>query len=68
MQTLTTVSILALLLLAAWSGPSFARDASKTPVELGDVRWSYADGLDTALRLSKSTGKPILLLFQEVPG
>ena len=34
--------------------------------ELGKVSW-HRD-FDTALRLSKSEGKPVLILFQEVPG
>ena len=40
--------------------------SGKTPIEVGNVRWGrdYA----TALKTSKSTGKPLLVLFQEVPG
>ncbi len=34
--------------------------------ELGKVRW-YRD-YDTAINLSKKEGKPVLILFQEVPG
>lgn len=39
---------------------------SGNPPELGDVRWlrSYRDGLAQ----SRATGKPVLLLFDEVPG
>ncbi|MEM7228933.1 MAG: VPGUxxT family thioredoxin-like (seleno)protein, type 2 [Planctomycetota bacterium] len=36
------------------------------PVELGQVNWGR--NLDSALQTSKSTGKPVLLLFQEIPG
>ncbi|NNC90828.1 MAG: hypothetical protein HKN82_20430 [Akkermansiaceae bacterium] len=36
------------------------------PVELGAVRWSR--DLDAALASSAKSGKPVLLLFQEVPG
>ena len=36
------------------------------PVELGTVKWSrdYAAGLEAV----KESGKPMFLLFQEVPG
>lgn len=38
----------------------------KQRVELGLVRWGR--DLDAAQRNSATSGKPILLLFQEVPG
>lgn len=37
-----------------------------TPVELGQVDWQR--DLDGALAQSKATGKPLAVLFQEVPG
>jgi hypothetical protein len=36
------------------------------PVELGRVRWTH--DLDAALESSKTSGKPVFALFQEVPG
>lgn len=36
------------------------------PVELGKVDWKTDH--DAALALSAKTGKPVFLLFQEVPG
>lgn len=36
------------------------------PVELGQVRWGR--DFDAGLAESSATGKPLLLLFQEVPG
>ncbi|MEM6394326.1 MAG: VPGUxxT family thioredoxin-like (seleno)protein, type 2 [Planctomycetota bacterium] len=36
------------------------------PVEVGHVRWGR--DLDAALQLSADTGKPVFVLFQEVPG
>ncbi len=36
------------------------------PIELGDVQWNRK--LSNAQALSKTTGKAILILFQEVPG
>jgi len=38
----------------------------QTPIEFGKVKWHF--DYDEAVALSKKTGKPILLLFQEVPG
>ncbi len=40
--------------------------ANDNPVEIGAVSWGR--DLDKALRLSGQTGKPVFLLFQEVPG
>jgi hypothetical protein len=36
------------------------------PVELGQVKWQR--NFEIGLAESKRTGKPVLLLFQEVPG
>ena len=41
-------------------------DPSSQPTELGKVSW-YRD-YDQALKSSKESGKPVLILFQEVPG
>lgn len=38
----------------------------KNPIEVGDVRWGR--DLDAALENSANTGKPVLVLFQEIPG
>ncbi len=40
--------------------------AAATPVELGQVDWQR--DLGGALAQSKSSGKPLAVLFQEVPG
>ncbi|MBL8842121.1 MAG: hypothetical protein JNL90_11415 [Planctomycetes bacterium] len=40
--------------------------APTTPIELGQVDWQR--DLDAALAQSKATGKPLAVLFQEVPG
>lgn len=55
------IQILALTLLAAHV-PS--EDAA--PREFGAVEWNRE--LEPALELSQKTDKPVLLLFQEVPG
>jgi len=43
-----------------------APPAPPAPVELGRVRWS--SDLDAALARSRAEGRPVLLLFQEIPG
>lgn len=40
--------------------------AAQAPEELGLVTWSR--NLDDGLAAAKKSGKPVLLLFQEVPG
>ncbi len=42
------------------------RSGSSAPVEIGTVK--YRDSLKEALTESKTSGKPVFLLFQEVPG
>ena len=51
----------ALLMVATWVAA-----AAETPKELGDVRWGR--DYNVAAERSAETGKPILILFQEVPG
>jgi hypothetical protein len=36
------------------------------PLEVGEVKWGR--DLDAATKLSKESGKPVFVLFQEVPG
>ena len=57
--------MMAMALLGAASltlHPSWA----KTPVELGKVKWIR--DIDEGVAQAKKTKKPILVLFQEVPG
>lgn len=42
------------------------RGEEKQPIELGTVKWSR--DLSATLASSKESGKPVFLLFQEVPG
>jgi len=51
----------AAIVLTTLSGQSM-----ENPVEVGDVRWGR--DLEAALRNSAETGKPVLVLFQEIPG
>ena len=56
-------SIIIPLVSLILSTPSFA---ARNPIEVGDVTWSR--DYEANLKLSAASGKPILLLFQEVPG
>lgn len=47
------------------SSMAFAGD-SNNPIEAGSVSWGR--DFDEALRTSKKTGMPVLVLFQEIPG
>ena len=42
------------------------RSERANPVELGKIQWRR--GFDEALVESKNSGRPLLVLFQEVPG
>jgi Thioredoxin-like len=56
-----TILILAVVLMLP-----YGLNANETPIEIGSVKWGH--DLDKALRLSGETGRPVFLLFQEVPG
>ena len=62
---LILISIAAFALLSV-SLPLDDDSKKSTPVELGMVKWSR--DLEAARNLSKTTDRPILMLFQEVPG
>jgi hypothetical protein len=53
------------LLAGMYLMTALARQADP-PVELGQVDWGR--DLEAAKRQSAETGKPVLVLFQEVPG
>ena len=54
--------LLTFLLMAC----SAEQSDSGQPVEIGTVKWNRDH--DAALKLSAKSGKPVFLLFQEVPG
>ena len=58
---LLTLFIILIVGVAAHGG-----ETTKNPIEAGDVRWGR--DLDAALKSSAKTGKPVLILFQEIPG
>ena len=57
---------LALIIFLAVSATAFGGSAADNPVEVGDVHWGR--DFDAALQRSAVEGKPVLVLFQEVPG
>ncbi len=56
------VSVLVVIVTGSLQMPSLAQN----PVEVGKVSWGR--DFDAALAASKASGKPVFLLFQEVPG
>ncbi|WP_193212995.1 VPGUxxT family thioredoxin-like (seleno)protein, type 2 [Luteolibacter marinus] len=54
------------LAVAALSGCQPEAAVTGNPVEVGTVNWSR--DLDQSLAAAKQSGKPVFLLFQEVPG
>ena len=56
-----TIIISVIFVLAAFGG-----EAAENPIEVGNVEWGR--DFDAALMNSADTGKPVLVLFQEIPG
>ncbi len=59
---LLTISVL----LYGFHGVSHAGELADNPIEAGNVRWER--DLDLAITESGRSGKPVLALFQEIPG
>ena len=55
-------TILGLIICAT----AYGSQTATNPVEVGNVRWGR--DFDAALKMSAASGKPVLVLFQEVPG
>jgi len=62
----TKMRVLTILITLAIGVTAFSGETIKNPIEVGDVRWGR--DLDAALENSAKTGKPVLVLFQEIPG
>jgi hypothetical protein len=62
----SAAALLGAMLLAASQAGCQPTKASQNPEEVGKVIWGR--DYDAALTAAKTTGKPIFLLFQEVPG
>ena len=60
------IRIVATLIVLAVGSTANGGQTTNNPVEVGDVRW--ARDFDASLKRSAEEGKPVLVLFQEVPG
>ncbi len=60
------MSLLSIGLLLTMAPTPQDAPAPATPRELGDVKWQRQ--LEAGLERSKKQDKPVLLLFQEIPG
>jgi len=58
--------ILAIIIVLVVSVSAYGDQTTNNPVEVGDVRWGR--DFDAALKKSAAEGKPVLVLFQEIPG
>ena len=60
------MKLLSIFIILVISVAAYGGETPKNPIEAGDVRWGR--DLDAALTRSANTGKPVLILFQEIPG
>jgi hypothetical protein len=58
-------TLIILIILIVWV-TAHGSQSTVNPIEIGNVRWQR--DFDAALENSAKTGKPVLVLFQEVPG
>jgi len=58
--------IITIMILLTISATAWASQPTDNPVEVGHVNWGR--DFDAALKMSADSGKPVFLLFQEVPG
>jgi len=58
--------ILVAIIVLTLCATAHASHTGQNPVEVGDVYWGR--DFDAALKMSAESGKPVLVLFQEVPG
>ena len=58
--------ILATMMVLLVCATAYGSQTAQNPVEVGNVQWGR--DFDAALRMSADSGKPVLVLFQEVPG
>ncbi len=60
------IRIIAIMTILAVSSAAIGDHTTDNPVEVGDVHWGR--DFDGSLRRSAEEGKPVLVLFQEIPG
>ena len=58
--------VFSILITLAICATAYGGETIKNPIEVGDVRWGR--DFDAASANSAKTGKPLLVLFQEIPG
>ena len=58
--------MLAVIMVLTLCASAYGSQTATNPVEVGDVNWGR--DFDAALAMSAASGKPVLVLFQEVPG
>ncbi len=58
--------MLAAIIVLTLCASAYGSQTATNPVEVGDVNWGR--DFDAALEMSAASGKPVLVLFQEVPG
>jgi hypothetical protein len=57
---------LIILVSLAISITAYGGESAANPIEVGDIQWGR--DFDAALEKSSETAKPVLVLFQEIPG
>ncbi len=60
------MKLLTIVIILAVGVTVYGDEPTNNPIEAGDVRWGR--DFDAALKNSAKTGKPVLVLFQEIPG
>ena len=60
------MKLLAIMILLTTCATAYGGQTAQNPVEVGNVHWGR--DFDAALKMSAESGKPVLVLFQEVPG
>jgi hypothetical protein len=61
-----TLRILTVIIVLTLHASAYGSQTAGNPVEIGNVQWGR--DFDAALKMSAESGKPVLVLFQEVPG
>ncbi len=58
--------ILTAIIVLAFCASAYGSQTAQNSEEVGNVNWGR--DFDAALQMSAASGKPVLVLFQEVPG
>ena len=58
--------LLAIMIILTICTAAYGGQEAQNPVEIGTVHWGR--DFDAALNMSAESGKPVFILFQEVPG